>query len=151
MVWGKNNSLYCSCSFCEFKIVQNKIHFETKLAVSFKENNSNRKEKEKITPHQEMQCDDGRKMLSCRIPTWIPFPSKQNALSSKLPTQVENKVRPRPFQTRRLRSLFLFHSHRQAPERLYKSKFQEKEKVTFPIPLLSRRWFVLFVFINATF
>ena len=72
------------------------------------------------------------------------FPSKQNTLSSKLPTQVEQgKAMPIPNKT--IQKLFLFHNHRQAPERLYKSEFPEKEKVTFPLLILPRRWFDLIV------
>lgn len=70
-----------------------------------------------------------------------PLPSRQNALCRKLPLQVDNKVKPHPFQTRQPKGFYRFHNHRQAPERICKSKFQEKERVAFPIPLLSRRCF----------
>lgn len=74
-----------------------------------------------------------------------PSPSKHNDLGQKLPTQVENKVKPHPFQTRQSKSCYLFHNHRKASERIYKRKFQEKGSVAFYIPLLSRRYFSCFV------
>lgn len=73
-----------------------------------------------------------------------PFPTTQNTLCSKLTTQVENKEKPYPFQTRQPTSFSLFHNHRQAPERIHKSKLQEKKRVIFLIPLLSRRCFSCF-------
>lgn len=107
-----------------------------KLVVSYKDN-SNRKEKKKIMSHQ-MQYSGGGKILSTMSLTWI----KEIAIYSKLLTQGTTRQSafiPNKATKNLYLFIFLFYNHRQALERLCKSKSQEEEKVAFPIPLLSRK------------
>lgn len=121
------------------RLLKTKFIFNTKSVISFKSknNSSNRKGREKITSRQEVHGDDKRKMLSHRIPR--EFLSQQTECPLQQVTQVENKVRPRPFQTRQPGSFSYSITTDKPPQRRNKSKFQEKERVTFSITVILRR------------
>lgn len=58
-----------------------------------------------------------------------PSPSKHNDLGQKLPTQVENKVKPHPFQTRQSKAV-IYSITTEKPQREYTKGSSRKREVS---------------------
>ena len=78
-----------------------------------------------------MQHYDDRKMLSCKIPTWMPFPANRMPFTVRYPLRW-NKVKLRPFQTKQSRS-FSYSITTDKPQRDYtKAASRKKERSQSP-------------------
>lgn len=69
-----------------------------------------------------MQHNDDRKMLSCKIPTWMPFLANRTPFPVSYPLRW-NKVKLRPFQTKQSYSITT-----DKPQRDYTKASSRKKK-----------------------
>lgn len=84
-----------------------------------------------------MQHDEDRKMLSCKIPTWMPFLANRTPFPVSYPLRW-NKVKLRPFQTKQSRS-FSYSITTDKPQRDYTKEVPGKRKGHIPPPNITKK------------